>query len=242
MDIVTLIKGSAVTTTIAIAEGTKNEHASVILLARKYIDDLNEFGLVDFKSESSAGRPTEFALLNEQQATLILTYMRNSNVVREFKKRLVKEFWKMSQQVMRGNSINPSNLSRLQLIEIAMQAEQERLILENKVVELAPKAKALDRIATHSEGSFCIRDAAKTLQIKEKLLKQTLIERSWLYRRPLGSGYLAYSDKLKKGFMEHKIVTGERSDGSEWVETQARITAKGMAYLSEIFSCELAFG
>ena len=240
MDIVTLIKGSAVTTTIAIAEGIQNEHASVILLVRKYIDDLNEFGLVDFKSESSGGRPTEFALLNEQQSTLLLTYMRNSDVVREFKKRLVKAFWKMSQQVMQGNSISPSNLSRLQLLEMAMQAEQERLELEHKVSELAPKAEALDRIATHSEGSFCVRDAAKTLQMKEKVLRQALIERSWMYRRPMGRGYLAYADKLKKGLMEHKMVTGEKSDGSEWTDTQARITAKGMVLLSEIFSSELA--
>ena len=240
MDIVTLIKGSAVTTTIAIAEGIQNEHASVILLVRKYIDDLNEFGLVDFKSESSGGRPTEFALLNEQQSTLLLTYMRNSDVVREFKKRLVKAFWKMSQQVMQGNSISPSNLSRLQLLEMAMQAEQERLELEHKVSELAPKAEALDRIATYSEGSFCIRDAAKTLQMKEKVLRQALIERSWMYRRPMGRGYLAYADKLKKGLMEHKMVTGEKSDGSEWTDTQARITAKGMVLLSEIFSSELA--
>ena len=116
------------------------------------------------------------------------------------------------------------------------------ITLEKKVVELAPKAKALDRIATHSEGSFCVRDAAKTLQVREKVLKQTLVERSWIYRRPMGSGYLAYSDKLKRGLMEHKIVRGERPDGSEWVETQPRITAKGMALLSEIFSSELVFG
>ena len=121
-----------------------------------------------------------------------------------------------------------------------MQAEQERLELEHKVSELAPKAEALDRIATYSEGSFCIRDAAKTLQMKEKVLRQALIERSWMYRRPMGRGYLAYADKLKKGLMEHKMVTGEKSDGSEWTDTQARITAKGMVLLSEIFSSELA--
>lgn len=48
-------------------------------------------------------------------------------------------------------SLNPANLSRLQLIEIAMQAEQERLVLEHKVEELAPKAEALDRM-TIAEG------------------------------------------------------------------------------------------
>ncbi|AEJ01244.1 phage antirepressor protein [Nitrosomonas sp. Is79A3] len=139
-------------------------------------------------------------------------------------------------------TIDYAKLSKLQILQLAMESEQERLALEHKVVELAPKAKALDRIATHSEGSFCIRDAAKTLQVKEKVLKQTLVERSWIYRRPMGSGYLAYSEKLKRGLMEHKIIRGERPDGSEWVETQARITARGMALLSEIFSSELAFG
>ncbi len=37
----------------------------------------------------------EIALLNEQQTTLLITYMRNNEVVREFKKRLVYEFFTM---------------------------------------------------------------------------------------------------------------------------------------------------
>ena len=54
--------------------------------------------------------------------------------------------------------------TRLQLIELAMQAEQERLVLEAKVGELAPKAEALDRISTADVGSLCITNAAKALQ------------------------------------------------------------------------------
>jgi hypothetical protein len=45
----------------------------------------NEFGIVDLKSTSkmgTGGRPVECADLNEQQSTLILTYMRNSEIVR----------------------------------------------------------------------------------------------------------------------------------------------------------------
>ncbi|CZW49135.1 Uncharacterized phage-encoded protein [Enterobacter kobei] len=37
----------------------------------------------------------QIALLNEQQTTLLITYMRNNEVVREFKKRLVYEFFTM---------------------------------------------------------------------------------------------------------------------------------------------------
>ena len=101
-------------------------------------------------------------------------------------------------------------LSRLDLLKLALDSEEQRLQLEIKVVALAPKAEALDRLAL-ADGSFCIRDAAKTLQVQEKVLKQTLIERRWLYRRPMGSGYLAYSDKLQQGLVEHKVTQGDHA-------------------------------
>jgi len=132
--------------------------------------------------------------------------------------------------------LNPANLSRLQLIEMAMQAEQERLVLETKVSELAPKAEALDRIATGSDGSFCLTDAAKVLQAAPRQFTTKLLELGWIHRRPMGSGWLAYQEHIKRGLLEHKTATGEKSDGSEWTSTQVRITAKGIAKLSEIFS------
>jgi phage antirepressor YoqD-like protein len=36
---------------------------------------------------------TEYTLLNEQQATLLITYMKNTEIVRKFKMRLVKAFY-----------------------------------------------------------------------------------------------------------------------------------------------------
>lgn len=39
--------------------------ATVIKLIREYASDLAGFGLLDFKSESTADWPTEYALLNE---------------------------------------------------------------------------------------------------------------------------------------------------------------------------------
>lgn len=99
MQIVIITNGQPVTTTMAIAEGTKVEHKAVIQLVRTYKADLEEFGRVTFQMapfETAGGTQTrEIAELNEQQATLTLTYMRNSEIVRTFKKRLVKEFWEM---------------------------------------------------------------------------------------------------------------------------------------------------
>ncbi len=41
----------------------------------------------------------EVAVLNEHQATLILTYMRNRKSIREFKKKLVKAFFLMAEKL-----------------------------------------------------------------------------------------------------------------------------------------------
>jgi hypothetical protein len=45
--------------------------------------------------------------LNEQQATLLMTYLRNSEKVRNFKKRLVKEFYRMREEILKSKQQTP---------------------------------------------------------------------------------------------------------------------------------------
>lgn len=92
--------GELMTTSLTISEGTEVEHKAVIQLIRKYLEDLEEFGPITFEMrmgeplpQGGFGRATEFAFLNEPQSTLLLTYMRNSDIVRGFKKALVRAFF-----------------------------------------------------------------------------------------------------------------------------------------------------
>jgi len=92
-EIVTLRGAEPFTTSLAIAEGVGLSHRRVIALVRKYQSDFEEFGKVTFEtSHNTQGSPTEFALLNEDQSTYLITLFRNTDVVRGFKKRLVKAF------------------------------------------------------------------------------------------------------------------------------------------------------
>lgn len=112
--IVTIINDTPVTTSLAIAEGTDVEHKAVIQLVRSYQNDLEEFGRVTFEMrpfETAGGvQQREIAILNEQQSTLILTYMRNSEIVRTFKKRLVKSFYELAhkQKPATRNKLSPT--------------------------------------------------------------------------------------------------------------------------------------
>lgn len=108
---------------------------------------------------------------------------------------------------------------------------------EAKLAEAQPKVDGFERIAK-SDGSLCITDAAKTLQVQPRRLTQLLQEKGWIYRRPMGSGWLAYQDRIQSGHMEHKVTTGEKSDGREWSNTQPRITPKGLNRLTEVIRQE----
>ena len=111
------------------------------------------------------------------------------------------------------------------------------LHLETKVTErdklisdIQPQAAALRRISL-ADGSLCITDAAKTLNIRPKQLFDYLSAKKWIYRR-LGTGWIAYQDKLQQQLLEHKISTIERNDGSDKVTEQVRVTPKGISRLA----------
>ena len=108
--------------------------------------------------------------------------------------------------------------------------------LEQVNAELTPKAEALDRIAK-ADGSLCITDAAKALQIRPKDLFAWLQRHHWIYRRH-GTGWLGYSGRVQTGYLEHKLTTVTTADGRERVSEQVRVTPKGMTKLAVEFGVE----
>lgn len=92
------------TTSLVIAEFAKIEHRAVRQLIRKYKDDLDNFGKTTFymsKITKGRGRKSKIYRLNEQQATLIITYLDNTEPVRKFKQQLVHQFYSMKEELIR---------------------------------------------------------------------------------------------------------------------------------------------
>ena len=88
--------GQPATTTLAIAAGTEVQHEAVIKLVRKHMPALSEFGEVRFEIRlNQQGSNTEFATLNEPQSSLLIAFMRNSDIVVAFKIALVRGFYEM---------------------------------------------------------------------------------------------------------------------------------------------------
>ena len=72
------------------------KHKNTIELLDKHKADFLELGVLPFQTEKpsgpNGGRPERFALLNEDQAYLLLTYSRNTAKVRGLKVKLVQAF------------------------------------------------------------------------------------------------------------------------------------------------------
>ena len=80
-----------------IADQLGVEHKSARKLICQYLPDFEKFGVCRFEiakppKGSYGGRPEKFALLNEDQSYLLLTYTQNTQQVRELKIRLVRSF------------------------------------------------------------------------------------------------------------------------------------------------------
>ena len=166
MTIVIIKDGDAVTTTLAIAEGTLSDHASVIKLVRTYQADLEEFGLLDFKSESTGGRPTEYAFLNEPQSTLLLTFMRNTDIVRAFKKKLVREFWEMVQQRNQRAPALPADY--IGALEHLLESKRsEKLAIEQRDYAIETKAEIGSRreATAMATASAAVREARQLREL-----------------------------------------------------------------------------
>ncbi|MDT3611972.1 Rha family transcriptional regulator [Cronobacter sakazakii] len=151
MQLVEIKKLDLVTNTDAIAKGVGRDHDTIIKLVDRNKSDIEEFGRVGFEIrtlETNGGKQKQrVALLNEQQTTLLITYMRNNEVVRAFKKRLVSEFFSMRGELAKKKM--DRNAARLEYKPMTEAIKHER---ESQGKQIAPhhfsnEADLINRIA-----------------------------------------------------------------------------------------------
>lgn len=107
-ELVELKENELFTNSKVIAEGTGNQHESVVAIIQKYWEDILEFGNIEFSDLKSGnqkgGRPEKIYYLNEEQATFVITLLRNSKTVVKFKKELVRQFYAMRKFIFEKQS------------------------------------------------------------------------------------------------------------------------------------------
>jgi len=89
------------TTSEIIAECAGVQHHTVTRLLRNHKERFTAFGFYGFEIHKldGKGRPKKVYRLNEQQATLLITYLDNTPQVIDFKTNLVKAFFEMRDEL-----------------------------------------------------------------------------------------------------------------------------------------------
>ena len=121
----------------------------------------------------------------------------------------------------------PQSFSEALMLAAQLQAKKE---------QNAPKVEAFDRLATATEGAMNLTNAAKHLQMQPRAFNQFLFANGWIYKRTIGSAWIAYQDKLQRGYLEHKAHPVTQSDGTEKIYPQVLVTAKDLAKLSTMLN------
>ncbi|EAW7408681.1 phage regulatory protein [Campylobacter coli] len=149
-DLVYSLNGGLVTDQNKISTISKVDINSIQKLIRNYKQDLECFGELGFELQKIAKTNKKIYFLNEQQATILLTYMKNSESVRNAKKVLVFAFYQMKeklrsleqeQEKARFKSLSDENqrlnsLNHHQKIGYKSQLKQQKEHYENKIKAL----------------------------------------------------------------------------------------------------------
>lgn len=234
--IVQVADGVATTTSMRIANGTQVQHKNIRELIEDNLPDFEEFGRVRFETAkppegTNGGRPVKYAILNEEHATLLLTYMRNSDIVRDFKKRLVREFW----ELRRGAVIDLSD----PIAAIEKQAELTQRAIgvakaERARAELAETEAKMLTAAIERDAPLVAKAEAHTANAKS-INRQTFAREVQQWGTKQGINVLqdqVYEMLRRKGM----LIDGHRSDRnhatsqavkSGWAFTHKDVTEDG---------------
>lgn len=241
MDLVKNQDGEPVTTSLIVAKGTGSQHASIIRLVRDNIEDFEEFGGVGFEIapfETAGGtQKRTVAVLNREHAMLLMTYMRNTQIVRDFKKRLIKAFIELERQAKQMAPALPQDYASA-LRELAASVEEKEKA-QAELEAARPKVVFADAVAT-SKSEILIGELAKILrgngiQIGQTRLFAWLRENGFLIRRKGTDWNMPTQRAMELGLFRIKETAVTHSDGHTTVNKTPKVTGAGQQYFVERF-------
>mgnify|MGYP003607695089 CR=1 FL=1 len=222
MQIANLATTALTMTSREIADLVGKQHSNIKISA----DRLSEKGVIGTLAVQefthNGNKYTEY-LLNKRDSLILV-----AQNCPEFTARIVDRW----QELESKSSFQiPTTLSAA----LRLAADQADTIeaQQAKLAITTPKAEALDRI-TLSDGSMCLTNAAKVLGMPPKKFIDWMQQHEWIYRRAGSSKHIGYQSRVQAGYLDHKVTTFSRPDGTEKTVEQVLVTTKGLAKLAQV--------
>lgn len=214
-----------------IADLTGKDHDNV----RRDIRNLAKALSLTFEEKSEAstgGRPTVAYLLPKRE-TLILVSGYNVQM-----RAAIIDRW---QELESAQRTAPAELSRMDLIRLAYDAETEReaertlrLQYQQQVEEAAPKVAFADQVAA-AEDAITTGEAAKLLGTGRTRLMEFLRKIGWVNR-----SNEPYQSKIEAGLLNVKVTNWEHPRDGLRKRVTPLVTGKGLARLHQLYAPAMA--
>ena len=149
-DLVKVVKGVPLVSTLDMWGELNVEHDALMKTVRKYENLFQKIRSFGFESRKSGGRPTTFCHLDEEQATFLITLMRNSETVVPFKFKLSREFYRMKNELIRLASQNQN----AHWLEIRQAGKEVRNLATDHIKDFTVYAKKQG--STNAEKYYAI--------------------------------------------------------------------------------------
>lgn len=196
-----------------ISDLTGKRHDNVMADARKMLGEIGSpeisGGYLDKQDR------TQPCLMLSKDETMCLV----AGYSTELRFRIVKR-WRELEEAQK-----PVELSRLEILQMALESERARIEVEARLAIAAPKAEFVDRYVD-ATGTYGFRQVAKMLSVKENWFSEFLIEKAIMYR--LSGRLTAHSGHIDAG----RFVPRAGVAKNDHAYTECRFTAKGVEWVA----------
>jgi len=164
---------SVLTSSEIIAKSLDREHKDVMSLAHNYETELNQFGHASFETNhvkrgfGSQLQEKEIAYFNEQQATFLISLMRNSPKVVKFKVALVKAFYEMKEKLAQKTIIcTQAQLDKIKQDSFVQGFEEGKAYTNERTarINVANLEKALTSLQFFKDRKTACRHAYRAVK------------------------------------------------------------------------------
>lgn len=191
--------------------------------------DFRQRNFASFYNKDLTGESLSHVLMTKNGFAFLVLGFTGSKAA-AFKEAYIERFDAMERELAR-QSMPAIPTTFAEALQLAADKAREVEAQAERIAVLEPRAAALTTLA-ETEGTFCIRDAAKALGEPEKALRAYLSRHGWIYRRAPTEPWVARAERLNAGLMRTKVVPVETGSGAAWNRPQARITSRGLAFLA----------
>lgn len=222
-------KGNPVTTSLIVAEIFEKDHKNVIQSIENLVAENSAAKFFYKTTYENRGKRYPMYCMNRDGFSLLVMGFTGEKALK-FKIQFIEAFNEMETAL---KSLNPANLSKLEILQLAIESEKKALALEAENKKLAPKAEFAERVID-TETRVDIGQAAKLLKLP--------FGRNTFFRalRECGIFFKNRNEPkqefIERGYFELFMVVIPTENHGDISASKIIVTQKGLLWLAKQFN------